>query len=370
MGSSWQTTIEGLALSGSPWEVLESQLSLGPWVGAATYELACSEASLPHQDLPVGTLGMRWQGVRRAIHVRSSQAELWGFEEAEPEPVDFATVCSLGRAKGTLQPKWNEATHRRAVEAIQHQIREGAFYVANLCVPFEGPFQGDPITAALAAFRAALPPYGAMLDMGDHHLLCLSMERLLSRKGDQLRSEPIKGTLPLTGDNEVDDLAATALQRDPKERAEHAMIVDLIRNDLGRVAETGSVQVSRFMEGERFPTVQHLVSRVEAKAKPNLRLAELLRSVLPGGSVTGAPKHSVCAHLSKVEAGPRGFYCGGLGWIDINGDLDLALPIRTAELSANSIRYWAGGGITLRSNPFNEWREMFIKIKAIQSAIG
>ncbi|HTL98101.1 MAG TPA: chorismate-binding protein, partial [Holophagaceae bacterium] len=165
----------------------------------------------------------------------------------------------------------------------------------------------------------------------------------------------------------IDGAAAAALRADPKERAEHAMIVDLVRNDLGRVSEVGSIRVPRFMEVERFPTVQHLVSRVEGEARADLALPELLRAALPGGSVTGAPKRAVCAHLAEAEAAPRGFYCGALGWIGPDGDLDLALPIRTAELAGQRIRYWAGGGITLRSDAGKEWRELELKTRVIQT---
>jgi anthranilate/para-aminobenzoate synthase component I len=191
------------------------------------------------------------------------------------------------------------------------------------------------------------------------------MERLLARRGDGLWSQPIKGSAPLTGDLPRDRAAADALAADPKERAEHTMILDLVRNDLGRVAVAGSVRVPRPMAVEPYPTVQHLVSTVEATAKPGLGLAELLRAVLPGGSVTGAPKHAVCSHLAEAEAGPRGFYCGAVGWISPNGDLDLALPIRTAQIQGNQLTYWTGGGITRRSNPSLEWAELHLKTRAI-----
>ncbi|MBS1784880.1 MAG: anthranilate synthase component I family protein [Acidobacteria bacterium] len=364
---AWRTRLDGHALPGSPWEALQACLTQGPWIGAATYELACSEAELPHRELPEGSLGMAWQGVRTALRVQGGHAELWGFEGSPPDSPNLGMACTLGRVQIELHPRWDEATHRDAVETIRRQIRDGAFYVVNLCVPFEGPFKGDAVTLALSALRRARPPYGAFLDLGDQRLLCLSMERLLSRRGDRLRSEPIKGTVPLTGDSLQDDALAASLRADPKERAEHAMIVDLVRNDLGRVSVTGSVKVPQFGDVERFPTVQHLVSRVESQAKPGLGLADLLRAALPGGSVTGAPKHAVCDHIAGAEAGPRGFYCGALGWVGMDGDLDLALPIRTAEMHPTRIQYWAGGGITLRSDPKKEWKELEVKTRAIQA---
>jgi para-aminobenzoate synthetase/4-amino-4-deoxychorismate lyase len=142
------------------------------------------------------------------------------------------------------------------------------------------------------------------------------------------------------------------------------MIVDLVRNDLGRVSERGSVRVADLMALRAYPTVQHLVSRVEAKARPDVGLAGILRSMLPGGSVTGAPKHAVCAHIAGVEAAPRGFYCGALGWIK-EGDFELALPIRTAQIFEDRLVYWAGGGITLRSIATKEWDELQLKTRVL-----
>ncbi|HTL98352.1 MAG TPA: chorismate-binding protein, partial [Holophagaceae bacterium] len=189
----WITTLDGDRLATSPWESIQAHLELGPWIGAATYELACWEAGLPHKEPEAGAPGMRWQAIRTAIRVQDGRAELWGFEERPPAVPDFATACALQRAKASLAPRWDEAAHRAAVETIRARIRDGAFYVANLCVPFEGPFEGDPLTFALAAFRRADPPYGAYLDLGGSHLLSLTMERLLSRRGARLRGEPIKG---------------------------------------------------------------------------------------------------------------------------------------------------------------------------------
>lgn len=369
-GSGWATRLDGAPLDGTPWELLERLQPRGPWLGEASFELACWEAGLPFQAPEPGALGMRWRAPRQAISVQAGRAELWSWEEAAPEAPALGAACALARARGSLAPRWGEAEHRAAIEEIQRRIHDGGFYVANLCVPFEGPFEGDPVTLALSALRRARPPYGAFLDLGGPRLLCLSMERLLARRGGLLWTEPIKGSAPLTGEAEADSAAGEALRADPKERAEHSMIVDLLRNDLGRAAATGTVRVAKLMELERYPTVQHLVSRVEAEARPGLGLAELLRAVLPGGSVTGAPKHAVCAHLARTEAAPRGFYCGALGWIAPGGDLDLALPIRTARIKEDRISYWAGGGITRRSEPAREWAELLLKTRALRAALG
>jgi anthranilate/para-aminobenzoate synthase component I len=314
---------------------------------------------------------MRWDGVLAAIYVAMGQAELWGWTEAAPDPapveLQLALACALSRSHlGKLESAWSAQRHQEAVQVLQSRIHEGDFYVANLCVPFEAPFRGDPVTLALSRFRVAQPPFGAFLSFESIGVLALSMERLLAKQGGRLWSEPIKGSTLLVGDAELDASAAAALLADPKERAEHTMIVDLVRNDLGRVATPGSVKVAVLMEPRVYPTVQHLVSRVEADLEPGTGLAALLRAVLPGGSVTGAPKHAVCSHLSQAEAAPRGFYCGALGWIGPKGEcLDLALPIRTAQLSGERLTYWAGGGITRRSAPEKEWQELLLKTKVM-----
>ncbi len=370
-GQAWTTRLGPVPLPHSPWEALAWVLTEGPipWIGAATFELACDEANLPRKPLENGYLGQHWTAVSEALHVKDGKAELWSWTPHPPDPAAWEArltpVSGLGRASLRLTPAWNELTHRAAVQRIQERILDGAFYVANLCVPFEGRLEGDPVAFVLSAFRRARPPFGALLDLGGQRLLSLSMERLLARRGDRLWSQPIKGSAPLSGDLEHDRAAAEALAADPKERAEHTMILDLVRNDLGRVAQPGSVQVTRPMAVEPYPTVQHLVSTVEATAKPGLGLVDLLRAVLPGGSITGAPKHAVCSHLAQAEAGPRGFYCGAVGWISPSGDLDLALPIRTAQIRGEHLSYWTGGGITRRSDPTREWEELHLKTRAI-----
>jgi anthranilate/para-aminobenzoate synthase component I len=334
--------------------------------------VCAAETGLPFQAPAEGSLGLSWQGAPRILRIRDGEAELWSWTgSADPSLLrDLGQACALARTAGELHPAWNRTQHREAVLEIQRRILEGDFYVANLCAPLEGPLVGDPLTFALAALRRARPPYGAFLPLGEGHLLCLSMERLLGRRGERLWTEPIKGSAPLTGHPGEDAAAGGRLAADPKERAEHTMIVDLLRNDLGRVARTGSVAVERLMALEPYPTVQHLVSRVAAELRPGTDLPALLRAVLPGGSVTGAPKHAVCAHLARAEAGPRGFYCGALGWIHPEGDLDLCLPIRTAHLEPGRIRYWTGGGITRRSDPEREWQELFLKARVLEGLVA
>ena len=375
-GAHWVSRLDGEVQAQSPWLALEAALptQAGPWIGAATFELACDEAGLPRKALPSGQLGQHWAAVQDALHWKDGGLEWLSWAADPPDPREWTARLALAaappagprsRPRLSLTPVWDHGTHREAVAHIQSRILEGGFYVANLCVPFQGSLQETVEHLALRALKRARPPFGALLNLEGTSLLSLSMERLLARRGDHLWSQPIKGSTPLTGDTERDQKAARSLSADPKERAEHTMILDLVRNDLGRVALPGSVRVSQSMAVVPYPTVQHLVSRVEAQARPGLGLAELLRAVLPGGSVTGAPKQAVCGHLAAAEAAPRGFYCGALGWISRHGDLDLALPIRTAQIQGDRLTYWTGGGITLLSDPEREWEELFLKTRAI-----
>lgn len=369
-GREWTSTWQGSPVPGSPFEALEALADGFPGLllGALGFELACWEAGLPHRAPQPGALGMAWTAVSAAFVGSAEGVEFlsWGVPSADPG--GSAANPPRGGAAGAvdLRPAWDAARHRLEVEAIRSHILDGDFYVANLCVPFRGRVGGDPLVFALAALDRARPPFGARLDLRDRTLLCLGMERALALEDGRLRSEPIKGTCPRSGDPGPDAEAAARLRASPKERAEHTMIVDLVRNDLGRVARTGSVEVAASLEVRPYGTVQHLVSAVEADLAPGAGLAAILRAALPGGSVTGAPKHAVCRHLASVEAGPRGFYCGALGWIGPGGKaFDLAMPIRTAELREGTLTYWAGGGITRLSDPEEEWAEVLLKARAI-----
>lgn len=366
-GKRWITWLAGREMQGRPLDVLErATRSVYPWIGALSYELACSEAGLPYQNPAPGDLGLHWQGLEQAIYVEGGKAEIWSWGDPPCDGLQESLAqipVSTRPLLAQLTPRWSEPLHREAVEAIRAKILDGGFYVANLCVPFDSSWSGDAAALALSCFRRADPPFGAFLPLPGVALLCLSMERVLGKSGSTLTSEPIKGSVPCLGDAAADERAGKALCLDPKERAEHTMIVDLVRNDLGRVAEPGSVQVSELMALHAYPTVQHLVSRVEAQVRPDAGVADILRSMLPAGSVTGAPKFAVCDHIARAEAAPRGFYCGALGWIH-DGDFELALPIRTAQLFENHLVYWSGGGITLRSDPTKEWQELLLKTQA------
>jgi anthranilate/para-aminobenzoate synthase component I len=252
------------------------------------------------------------------------------------------------------------AAYRDAVEAVRARIAAGDVYQVNLTRRFElAPGTGDLLAAAVAG---GTPEYAARLAWDDAEVVCASMELLLRRRGDRLETRPIKGTRPRAQDPVTDRCLAAELDADPKEIAELAMIVDLERNDLGRVAVSGSVEVADPGSVVSWPTVHHRVALVTATLRPGVRWWEALAAVVPGGSVTGCPKRAAMGVIAALEPVPRGPYCGALGVVTHDGDLELALPIRTAW--RRGARWWcaAGCGVVWDSDPEREERESRLKV--------
>jgi len=204
-------------------------------------------------------------------------------------------------------------------------------------------------------------PHGAFLDTGDFAVLVNSPERFLRLSGDAVETRPIKGTRPRGETPAADRALVRGLLCDPKERAEHVMIVDLERNDLGRVCRPGSVAVSSFLEVESFATLHHLVSTVRGRLRPDAGLEELLRATFPGGSITGAPKIRAMEVIAELEARPRGIYTGAFVRCRGPRDLDSAIAIRVAVARDGVFTYHAGGGIVADSDPAREYDECVLK---------
>lgn len=266
------------------------------------------------------------------------------------------------------------ALHRRALAAALDHIARGDVYQVNLARCFRAPFEGSPL-AFFGALRAASPvPFGFYYDDGARVLLGRSMERFLrwERGARRLCTRPIKGTLARSSAADALDDASSAerLRSDPKEQAEHAMIVDLMRNDLGRVAELGSVTVSDLMAVEPYAGLSHLVSTVACRTRPALRLREVLEATFPPGSVTGAPKLRAIEIIEALEATPRDAYTGAAGFVDRAGGLSLSVAIRTAVCDAGELRYFAGGGIVEASDPDRELAETDLKAKVLFDALA
>jgi para-aminobenzoate synthetase component I len=262
---------------------------------------------------------------------------------------------------GDWSRTWDDADYAAAVEGVKDAIARGDVYQVNLVQHLSAPFEGDP--ASLAPRLASLHPLHAEPLAGDGWaIVSASPELFLARRGHRVWTAPIKGTRPL---GEADELRGS-----DKDAAEHVMIVDLERNDLSRVCEPGSVAWSGLMTEQELAGVSHLVTRVEGRLRDDVGLAELLAAMFPGGSVTGAPKISAVDHIAALEPVGRGASMGALGRVWPNGDLDLALTIRTFAVADGRIHLWVGGGIVWDSDPEEEIEESWVKARPLLAAIG
>jgi para-aminobenzoate synthetase/4-amino-4-deoxychorismate lyase len=250
------------------------------------------------------------------------------------------------------------------VAAIHAGIAAGSYYQVNLCFAVAFEHFGTP--RALFARLAQRQPsaYCAFLEADDEVVLSLSPELFVSRHGDRLCARPMKGTALRGADPLADRRAAEALATSPKDRAENVMIVDLLRNDLGRLAEPGSVRVDRLCEVEALPTVWQMTSTISARARA-AGLAEVLRALFPCGSITGAPKIAAMREIARLERAPRELYTGAVGWLAPDGDLRLNVAIRTPELAPDGHRgtMGVGAGITIDSEPAGEYAECLAKAR-------
>jgi para-aminobenzoate synthetase component 1 len=291
---------------------------------------------------------------------------------APPEPCPLPAVAyrirpaaaaprRAGRYRiGDWEPSWSPDEYAATVEAVRSAIAEGLVYQVNLVQHLSAPFEGD--AAGLATALATLRPLEPRpLEGDDWTIVSASPELLLSRRGRRVWTKPIKGTRPA---------GAAGLHESEKDLAEHVMIVDLERNDLSRVCEPGSVRWPELLSERRLAGVSHLVSTVEGRLRADVTLTALLRAVFPGGSVTGAPKISALDHIAALEPVGRGASMGAIGRIHPNGDLDLALTIRTFAVADGRIHLWAGGGIVWDSDPEQEIEESWVKARPLLAAIG
>jgi len=274
------------------------------------------------------------------------------------------------RMLGPVRSNMDPDGYRQAFNRIEHYIREGDCYQVNLAQRFSAPAAGDP-WQAYRRLRAANPaPFAAYLSGPHWQVLSASPEQFLNVVDRVVTTRPIKGTRPRSSDPARDRALAAELQASAKDRAENVMIVDLLRNDLGRCCETGTVRVPRLFELESFATVHHLVSTVTGRLAPGCSPTDLLRACFPGGSITGAPKLRSMEIIEELEPHRRGVYCGAIGYIGFDGRMDTNIAIRTAVYSDGVIRFWAGGGIVADSCPAREYQETFDKAASFLSVFS
>jgi para-aminobenzoate synthetase component 1 len=287
---------------------------------------------------------------------------------------------ALRRASHVEVPKhqplrrWTSSLSRPAYEAAARRaidyVRAGDVFQVNLAQRLSTSWSGDPF-ALYARVRETSPaPFMALLRLGGAEVISASPERFLRRRGSVIETRPIKGTRP-RGDTVREDAALAAeLRASAKDRAENVMIVDLARNDLGRVARFGSVRVRRLCGLERHPGLHHLVSVVDARLRPGVTTADIVRASFPPGSITGAPKIRAMEIIEELEPVRRGIYCGGIGWISPDGDLDMSVTIRTFVACGGRLSLHVGGAVVADSDPALEWQETMHKGARLLMAAG
>ncbi|CNH96054.1 para-aminobenzoate synthase component I [Yersinia massiliensis] len=248
---------------------------------------------------------------------------------------------------------------------IQAYLHSGDCYQINLAQRFSAEYQGDEWQAFLSLSRSNRAPFSAFIRLPHNSVLSVSPERFLWLENHQIQTRPIKGTLPRLPDPEQDRLQAARLANASKDRAENLMIVDLLRNDIGRVAQPGSVRVPELFVVEPFPAVHHLVSTITATLPDNCPATALLRACFPGGSITGAPKIRAMEIIEQLEPHRRNAYCGNIGYISCCGTMDTNITIRTLLTENGKIYCSAGGGIVADSQEQAEYQETFDKIARI-----
>jgi len=257
-----------------------------------------------------------------------------------------------------------------AVCKAKEYIKRGDIYQVNISQRFEADFSGDPF-ALYCRLRDTNPaPFSAYLDFGDVKVLSSSPERFLLKRGDHIETRPIKGTRPRDEDAFRDSMLEKELIGSAKDRAEHIMIVDLERNDLGRVCEYGSVGPTELFSLEKYSTVFHLVSTVSGKLKAGVDAVDCLMAAFPGGSITGAPKIRSMEIIEELEPVKRSIYTGAIGYISFDGNMDTSIAIRTFILKGGKAYFQVGGGIVADSDPAAEYQETLDKARGMFAALG
>ena len=285
-----------------------------------------------------------------------------------PEPLSPAPPTGRIRRVATLRTE--RRAYLRSIARALDYIGAGDLYQVNLSHRIECPFDGDPVGLFIDLARRNPAPFSAYLDAGDFQVVSASPERLLSLRGDRISSSPIKGTRPRGGTPIDDERLARELVSSSKDRAENVMITDLVRNDLGRVCEAGSVAVDRLCALESFATVHHLVSTVSGRLRPDADRIDLLRALFPGGSMTGAPKVRAMEVIDELEGEERGVYSGGIGYLSLDGCMDFNIVIRTLVCAAGRVHLRVGGAIVADSDPEAEHRETLDKARAPLEVLG
>lgn len=332
---------------------------------------ACTDIKLP--DLAVGLFS-------QALVLDKQLQQLWFVDchgHAETAAAAYLAQFNTAAASGSsgasatfnLTSDWqanmSRSEYLQKFDTIQAYLQSGDCYQINLAQRFSAGFSGDAFAAYLQLRRTNQAPFSAFIRLPDAAVLSISPERFIEVKKTLVETKPIKGTRPRFADPIQDAQSAELLQQSPKDRAENVMIVDLLRNDLGKVCRPGTVRVPALFAIESFPAVHHLVSTVTGELDTQYQPIDALRAAFPGGSITGAPKVRAMQIIEELEPHRRSVYCGAIGYISQHGHMDTNIAIRTLVVANQQIYCWAGGGIVADSQGEAEYQETYDKVGKI-----
>ena len=298
------------------------------------------------------------------------------FEQIQAQATAYnfsaPTKQSIAQSAG-ITAQIPKAEYILNIEKILALIRRGDFYEINYCQGFEAALtNAHPVNLYKALTALSPTPFACFYKNAHHYLLCASPERFLQKKGDQLISQPIKGTIKRNLENDADDkLQLETLQNSSKDKSENVMVVDLVRNDLSRICKQGSVEVSELFGIYSYPQVHQMISTITGKINENISFSEILEATFPMGSMTGAPKKSVMETIDLLEPTKRGLYSGTVGYMNPAGDFDFNVVIRSIFFNSQNgkANYQVGGGITIYSDPEKEYEECLLKASAIEKVL-
>jgi anthranilate synthase component 1 len=308
---------------------------------------------------------------RQPNALRTAQERLERLRARLAVPLPEHLVLAQPRAPGAdapLERSMSEEQFLAAVRRTKEHVFAGDCMQVQVSQRTTREFRAPPITLYRALRSLNPSPYMFYFDFGDHHVVGASPEIMVRVAGDRITLRPIAGTRPRGASPEDDARIAAELLADPKERAEHVMLIDLGRNDVGRVAATGSVRVTERMVVERYSHVMHIVSNVEGRLAPGVDALDVFKASFPAGTVTGAPKVRAMQIIDALEPVKRGVYSGAVGYLGFNGDMDVAIAIRTAVVKDGRLHVQAAAGVVADSDPQSEWQETLHKARALLKA--
>ncbi|GAA5786538.1 anthranilate synthase component I [Chitiniphilus shinanonensis] len=336
-------------------------------IGAPDIQLLLSEELVVVDNLSGKLFLVVYADPREPGAYEAAEARLLSLRVQLREPVRLP-LSGPASEVATARSEFGEQPFKDAVLKAKEYIRDGDVMQVVLAQRMTMPFEQDPL-ALYRALRSINPsPYMFFYHFGDMHIVGASPEILVRLEGETITVRPIAGTRPRGKTRDEDEALATELLADAKEIAEHVMLIDLGRNDAGRVAQTGSVKLVDKMIIERYSHVMHIVSSVEAQLKAGQNAVDVLRATFPAGTVSGAPKVRAMEIIDELEPTKRGVYSGAVGYLGFNGDMDVAIALRTAVVKNATLYMQAGAGIVADSVPENEWQETLNKARAVLRA--